>query len=302
MNTTSESLSPLALWIEAIRVRTLPAAIVPVATGITLAAIHGYTNVFIASITMLTAILIQIGTNFANEYYDYVKGADTPDRIGFLRATSAGLIDPSSMKKATFATMALAFLVGLILVWHGGWVILAIGIVSLICGIAYTGGPYPLAYNGLGDVFVFVFFGIVAVNGTYYLFTETISFMVVIASLSCGALSTSILVVNNLRDSETDAKAGKKTLGVRFGDAFLRFEYTALLAVACAVPPHFFVQEGFGESVFLPFLVLPLALINLRSVWFDIDKRRLNNTLVKTAAFMTLFGFLLCLGLWLGQP
>jgi len=205
-----------------------------VATGITLAAISGFTNSFIASVTLITAVLIQIGTNFANEYYDYLKGADTNERIGFLRATSAGLIAPEYMKWATIGTMIAAFLIGLILVWHGGWVILAIGLLSLFFGYAYTGGPYPLAYNGLGDLFVMIFFGIVAVNGTYFLLTSAVSYPVFIASLSCGALATNILVVNNLRDTDTDRKVGKRTLGVMFGDSFLRFEYTVLLIVACA--------------------------------------------------------------------
>lgn len=302
MQQTSPSPTTSALWLEAARLRTLPAAVIPVTTGITLAAIHGSTDLFIASVTLITAVLIQIGTNFANEYYDYLKGADTADRVGFLRATSAGLIAPQTMKGATIGTMAAAFLIGLILVWHGGWVILAIGILSLLFGYAYTGGPYPLAYNGLGDLFVMIFFGVVAVNGTYFLLTDAVSYPVFIASLSCGALATNILVVNNLRDSETDRKVGKRTLGVMFGDGFLRLEYNVLLFVACAVPPHFYAQEGYSAAVFMPFLSLPLGLIALRSVWFDHDKRMLNATLIKTAAFMTIYGFLLCIGLWFGQP
>ncbi len=302
MNASQAQPSNLSLWIEAARLRTLPAGIIPVVTGVTLAAIDGFTNSFVAAVTLITAVLIQIGTNFANEYYDYLKGADTEDRIGFLRATSAGLISPKSMKRATAATMALAFLVGLVLVWHGGWVILAIGLLSLLFGYAYTGGPYPLAYNGLGDLFVMVFFGLIAVNGTYFLLTSAVSYPVIIASLSCGALATNILVVNNLRDTDTDRKVGKRTLGVMFGDNFLRVEYTVLLLVACAVPPHFYVQEGYNVAALLPFLSLPLGLIALRSVWFDYDKRMLNGTLVKTAGFMTVYGFLLCIGLWFGQP
>jgi 1,4-dihydroxy-2-naphthoate polyprenyltransferase len=302
MNSTSSHPTTTSLWLEAARLRTLPAAIIPVATGLTLAAIDGFSNGVIAIITVITAMLIQIGTNFANEYYDYLKGADTEDRIGFLRATSAGLIAPQAMKRATLGTMTLAFFVGLILVWYGGWVILAIGLLSLLFGYAYTGGPYPLAYNGLGDLFVMIFFGIVAVNGTYFLMTTGTSYPVFIASLSCGALATNILVVNNLRDTDTDRKVGKRTLGVLFGDNFLRLEYTILLLVACAVPPHFYLQEGFNVAVYLPFLALPLGLMALRSVWFDHDKRMLNGTLIRTAAFMTVYGFLLCIGLWFGQP
>jgi 1,4-dihydroxy-2-naphthoate octaprenyltransferase len=302
MESTTPTPSTISLWLEAARLRTLPAAIIPVATGITLAAIDGFSNSFIAIVTVITAILIQIGTNFANEYYDYLKGADTDDRIGFLRATSAGLIAPKTMKWAMMGTMIVAFFIGLILVWHGGWIILAIGILSLLFGYAYTGGPFPLAYNGLGDLFVMIFFGIIAVNGTYFLMTTGISYPVFIASLSCGALATNILVVNNLRDTDTDRKVDKRTLGVMFGDNFLRLEYSILLLIACSVPPHFYAQEGFNVAIFLPFLSLPLAIITLRSVWFDYDKRMLNGTLIRTAAFMTVYGFLFCIGLWFGQP
>jgi 1,4-dihydroxy-2-naphthoate polyprenyltransferase len=135
-----------------------------------------------------------------------------------------------------------------------------------------------------------------------FLLTAAISYPVFIASLSCGALATNILVVNNLRDTDTDRKVGKRTLGVLFGDNFLRLEYTVLLMVACAIPPHFYVQEGFNVAVFIPYLSLPLGLVALRSVWFDYDKRMLNGTLIRTAAFMTVYGFLLCIGLWFGQP
>lgn len=290
------------MWLEAARLRTLPAAAVPVLMGVTLAAIDGYYDTTIATITLLTALLIQIGTNFANEYYDFIKGADTEERVGFLRATSAGLISPKAMKSAAAITMIAAFLIGLSLVWVGGWPILVVGILSIFFGYAYTGGPYPLAYNGLGDLFVMIFFGVVAVLGSYYLQAESLSYAALIASLGSGALATNILVVNNLRDSETDTKAGKKTLGVRYGDNFLRFEYATLLLVALAVPPHFFFQEGFSAIVFLPYLALPLALIAFKSVLSEQEKRNLNKTLEKTAAFMAIYGILSCAGLWLAQP
>jgi 1,4-dihydroxy-2-naphthoate polyprenyltransferase len=290
------------VWLEAARLRTLPAAAVPVLTGVTLAAIDGFYNTTIATITLITAMLIQIGTNFANEYYDFVKGADTDERVGFLRATSAGLIAPKTMKSAAAITMLAAFFIGLSLVWVGGWPILVVGILSIFFGYAYTGGPYPLAYNGLGDLFVILFFGVVAVLGSYFLQTGSLTYAALIASLGSGALATNILVVNNLRDSETDKKAGKKTLGVRFGDGFLRLEYAVLLFIAMAVPPHFFFQEGFAAFVFLPYLALPLALLAFKSVLFEQEKRNLNKTLEKTAAFMAIYGILSCVGLWLAQP
>jgi len=301
MNTVPP-LSPRLVWLEAMRLRTLPAAIVPVVLGITLAAIEGSIPLDISSIIVLTAVLIQLGTNFANEYYDYLKGADTPDRVGFIRATSAGLIPPQSMKRAYIITMTLALISGLHLVYYSGWPILIIGLLSIFFGVIYTAGPYPLAYVGLGDVFVFLFFGVIAVNGTYYVLTQTLSYPVAVASLACGALSTNILVVNNLRDTETDRKAGKNTLGVRFGDRFLQIEYLLLTGVALVIPPHFYVEEGYHAWVFLPYLVLPLGVVNAVAVWVNTHKAELNAVLSKTAIFMSLFGFLFCIGLWLGRP
>jgi len=301
MNTVQPQSSAL-VWLEAMRLRTLPAAIVPVVLGITLATIDGTIHLGVSVLILLTAVLIQLGTNFANEYYDYLKGADTPDRVGFIRATSAGLIPPETMKRAYIITMALALLSGLHLVYYSGWPILIIGLLSIFFGVIYTAGPYPLAYVGLGDVFVFLFFGVIAVNGTYYVLTQTLSYRIAVASLACGALSTNILVVNNLRDSETDRKAGKKTLGVRFGDTFLRVEYVLLSGLSLAIPPHFYVQENYTAWVFLPYVVLPLGLWNTLAVWRITQKVELNAILSKTAAYMTLFGFLFCIGLWLGRP
>jgi 1,4-dihydroxy-2-naphthoate octaprenyltransferase len=299
---TAQPMTTSRVWLEALRLRTLPAAIVPVLLGITLAAIQGEIPLGISGLILFTAILIQLGTNFANEYYDYLKGADTPDRVGFIRGTSAGLIPPVAMKRAYIITMMLALFSGLSLVYHSGWPILVIGLLSIFFGVVYTAGPYPLAYVGLGDIFVFLFFGVIAVNGTYYVLTQTLSYPVLVASLACGALSTNILVVNNLRDSETDRKVGKKTLGVRFGDAFLRVEYLLLSGVALAIPPHFYVIEHYNAWVFLPFLVLPLGVFNMLAVWRTTQKAELNGVLSNTAAYMSLFGFLFCIGLWLARP
>lgn len=248
-------------------------------------------------VALLCAFLIQIGTNFANDYFDFRKGADSDDRIGFERATATGAISARRMKQATMLTMGLAFAVGLYLVWHAGWVILLIGVLSLACGILYTGGPWPLGYNGLGDLFVFLFFGIIAVSGTYYVNALEWSAAAFWASLTAGALSVNILVINNLRDVEQDARAGKNTLGVLFGEKALRWEYLAMIAVAFAVPPHFYFRLEYGLPVLLPLLSLPLALRLLVSVWTETDKRRLNRTLERTARFMVIFGVLFSMGL-----
>lgn len=289
--------STLSIWLQAARPQTLAAAFVPVCVGVALA-IHDQTFDLLPSIVaLLCAFLIQIGTNFANDYFDFKKGADTDDRIGFERATAQGLISESAMRNATILTMFIAFLLGLYLVWHAGWVILWIGIASLLFGILYTGGPYPLGYNGLGDIFVFIFFGIVAVMGTYYVNALEWSHASFWASLTVGALSTNILVVNNLRDVEQDGQAGKNTLGVLFGEQVLRWEYLLMLLLALAIPPHFYFRLGYDVIIFLPFLTLPLAGMLLRKIWFEDDKRKLNKALEQTAQFMTLYGILFSAGI-----
>ncbi|MGD8747261.1 MAG: 1,4-dihydroxy-2-naphthoate polyprenyltransferase [Balneolaceae bacterium] len=289
--------SKLKFWIQAARPQTLPAAFVPVCVGVALA-IHDHRfDLFPSLVALLCAFLIQIGTNFANDYFDFKNGADTEDRIGFERATSKGYISAKGMRNATVLTMGLAFVLGLYLVWHAGWVIFWIGVLSLICGILYTGGPFPLGYNGLGDLFVFIFFGIVAVMGTYYvnaLQWSTASFW---ASLAVGALSTNILVVNNLRDIEQDGPAGKNTLGVLFGENVLRWEYLLMLIIALAIPPHFYFRLSYSLLIFVPYLTIPIAGILVRKIWIEDNKRKLNKALKQTALFMTLFGILFSFGI-----
>ncbi len=288
------------IWVEAARPKTLAAAFTPVLVGAGISWYDQALSVTSTSVALLCAFLIQIGTNFANDYFDFVKGADTDERIGFTRATAAGLISPKAMLNATIISMSLAFLFGLYLVWIGGWVILAIGLLSLLFGVLYTGGPYPLGYNGLGDIFVFIFFGIVAVMGTYYVNALEWSEASFWASLSVGALCTNILVINNLRDVEQDAKVGKRTLGVMFGETALKWEYTFMILLAYAIPPHFYVQLNYSIWVFLPFLVLPIAIMHAYKVWTETDKRNLNSLLENTARFMALFGLLFTLGIVIG--
>jgi 1,4-dihydroxy-2-naphthoate octaprenyltransferase len=286
-------------WVTASRPKTLAAAVVPVMVGTSIAYYDGFFDFLPAFLALICAILIQIGTNFANDYYDFIKGADTDQRIGFVRATSAGLIPAKMMFRATILTMSVAFLIGLFLVWHAGWIVLLIGILSLIFGIAYTGGPYPLGYNGLGDVFVFIFFGIVAVMTTYYVQALHWSYATFWASLAVGALSTNILVVNNLRDVPTDKISGKKTLGVLFGETTLKVEYVLLFFLAAAIPPHFYYIENYSAFVLLPLLTLPLMMKLTSQVWFFSNRSTLNATLNSTAKLMTLFGMLFCVGILL---
>lgn len=287
----------LKIWVEAARPKTLAAAFVPVLVGATIAYQHELINWMATTVALICAFLIQIGTNFANDYFDFVKGADTDERIGFERATAKGLISPKTMLNATIIFMALAFVFGLYLVWVGGTVVLIIGLLSLLFGVLYTGGPFPLGYNGLGDLFVFIFFGIVAVMTTYYVNTLAWSVDTFWASLAVGALCTNILVVNNLRDVEQDKIAGKKTLGVLFGETMLKVEYTLMLLLAFAIPPHFYFQLDYEVWIFLPFLILPVALLHTKTIWTETEKRNLNQQLEKTAKFMTLFGLLFSIGI-----
>lgn len=216
-----------ALWWEAARPRTLPAAIAPVLVASALAHTHGLFAITPAVLCLGFALLIQIGTNYANDYYDFKKGADNADRVGPRRAVAAGLISPGAMKRAMVLVFAVAFALGLGLLPFGGWPLLVIGVASIACGVAYTGGPYPLAYHGWGDVFVFVFFGLVAVGATYFVQAGFVATDAWLLGSAIGALSTNILVVNNYRDFETDRAAGKRTLVVRLGRTFARRQFAA---------------------------------------------------------------------------
>ncbi len=284
--------STFSLWLSAARPQTLAAAFVPVLVGSGLA---WHQNLFrwdTSLVALFCAFSIQIGTNFANDYFDFKKGADTIDRIGFERATAAGLIAPQTMLFAAIFTMSTAFLAGLYLVWIGGWVILLIGILSLLFGILYTGGPFPLGYNGLGDLFVFIFFGIVAVMGTYYVNALEWSLLSFWASIPVGALCVNILVVNNLRDIDQDRIAGKKTLGVLFGENLLKIEYSFMVVTAFMIPVIFYYAFDFSVWILLPFLSLPLVRKLLKQVWDHTDKKTLNRTLERTAQLMVIFGVL----------
>ncbi len=224
------------VWLEATRPRTLPAAVAPVLVGTALAWREGAMRPSAATACLGFALLVQIGTNFANDYYDAKKGADTAERVGPRRAVASGLVTPGAMRAAMIAVFAAAFLCGLTLLAHGGWPLLVVGVLSIACGVAYTGGPYPLAYHGLGDVFVFVFFGLVAVVATTYVQTGELTLAAFAAGAGVGALATNILVANNYRDVETDAKAGKRTLLVKWGRGYGRAQFAAAHAAAVGAP------------------------------------------------------------------
>lgn len=284
------------VWFEAARPKTLPAAIIPVLVGSALAWGAGVFSPAPAGICLVFALLVQVGTNFANDYSDFVKGADREDRLGPRRAVAAGLIPARGMARAAALTFAAAFVEGLSLIHWGGWALLPIGIASLVFGWAYTGGPYPLAYHGLGDVFVFVFFGLVAVGGTFFVMAGYVDGAVFLAAVPIGLLATNILVVNNYRDMETDARAGKRTTVVRFGRSFARAQYVASWIVAFGVPVFLAIARE-RPILALPVLALPLALPLVRELAHGGGGPALNALLGRTARALLAFGVLWSAGL-----
>lgn len=293
---TAVAANPVKVWVLASRPRTLPAAVAPVVVGMALAIAHGVFAWGPALAAMLGACFIQIGTNFANDYFDFKSGADTADRMGPLRVTQAGLVTPAQIKAATAIAFGLATLCGLYLTWVGGWPIVVIGLLSILSGIAYTGGPFPLGYNGLGDLFVFVFFGLVAVGGTYYVQAMGFSPIVLAVAVPVGLLSTAIIVVNNLRDADTDVVAGKRTLAVMFGKGFARYEYVTLLALSYLAPMILTAMGKLSLWALLPLLSLPMAVSLIRKV-HTVQGPALNPVLGGTGKLLLVFSLLFSLGL-----
>ncbi len=287
---------PIRTWVLAARVPTLPAAVVPVLVGSATAWAAGAFKLGPFLAALVASILIQIGTNLANDYFDFRKGADTPGRLGPVRVTQSGLVPPATVRAATMLTFGLAALIGVYLVAVGGLPILVIGLLSIAAGIVYTGGPWPLAYHGLGDVTVFIFFGLIAVVGTTYLHTGTLLPLAVVNAVPVAALVTAILVVNNLRDIDTDRVTGKHTLAVRLGRPGTRLEYLLLLIVAYAVPVVSWVALGAPRYFWAPLLTLPIAVPLVRLV-FTAEGRPLNRALAGTGRLHLLFGIMLAAGI-----
>jgi 1,4-dihydroxy-2-naphthoate octaprenyltransferase len=287
-------------WILAARPKTLPAALSPVIVGTALAYADDRLAWLPALAAAVGALLLQILSNFANDYSDHFRGADTPDRLGPTRVTSAGLIKPAEMRNGIIAVIGLSALVGLYLVWVGGWPILAIGVAGIVAALAYTGGPFPFGYYGLGELFVFLFFGVAAVCGTYYVQALTLTPLVVTSSFAVGALVTAILVVNNYRDIDTDRRAGKRTLAVRLGRRGAQVEYAALLVFAFTLPAVMWLLQGAGVWVMLSWLTLPLAVQLVQTLRRATDGPTLNQTLAGTARLGLLFSLLLAAGVVLG--
>ena len=293
-------------WVLATRPRTLTAGAAPVVAGTGFAAADGVFAQLPALAALVGALLIQIATNLANDYYDFKKGSDTGERLGPVRVTQAGILPPDAVFRGMVLTLVLAFLVGIYLVWVAGWPVAVIGLVSMLMGVCYTGGPYPLSYNGLGDVFVFVFFGLVATATTYHVQAGFWSPGAILAGAGLGAMSTAMLVVNNLRDRETDGAAGKRTLAVRFGDRFTVVQYFSCLAAAVAVS-----VVGVAAMEWSPLTLLSLAgllpcvpaaqpVLGVLAAPDSVDRRTLNPALGMTARGVAFYGAGLGLGALLG--
>lgn len=286
------------IWLLAARPKTLWAGIIPVIVGTVMAFEAGKFHLISFLATLACAVLIQVGTNFANDLFDFQKGADNNSRKGPMRVTQARLVTPYQMKVATITVLALSFLVGMYLVWRAGWPILIIGLLSILFAVLYTGGPFPLGYTGLGDIFVLIFFGPVAVGGTYYIMAGHITRAVLLAGFAPGMIATAILIVNNLRDMESDRKSGKNTLAVQFGANFAKAEYLAMLCGAMLLPMIIYFIEGrHGWAILAALYILPAVPV-IRKVFTVADGHALNDALAGTARLMAVFGLLFSLG-WL---
>ena len=283
-------------WFLAARLKTLPAAISPVILGCALAYHDGSFYFFICAMTLFAAVLIQIGANFANDVFDFQKGTDREDRLGPTRATQSGLISAEKMKKAMWKTFALAICIGFYLAFIGGWPIVLIGLASIAAGIAYTGGPYPLGYHGFGDVLVFIFFGLIAVPGTYYLQTGIVNELSLYMGAVMGMLSTAILVVNNLRDADTDMLSGKKTLAVRFGKKFSKIQYSILILIPFLLPLYIWWNFDNEFFVLITIFALPISFHLINQI-FSLTGSDLNLVLVRTSRFLFIFTILFSVGL-----
>lgn len=291
--------SNLKSWILALRPKTLTASVVPVLVATALVKAEGFPVLWWVSIcAVLSSCFIQIGTNFINDAIDFEKGADTETRTGPQRATQNGWLTQKQVMKGGYACFALALILGIPLVVHGGWPIVAIGLVSLALGYAYTGGPFPLAYVGLGDLFVILFFGLVAVMGTFFLHTGVVTPGAAIAGLQVGCLATVLIAVNNMRDAPQDALVGKKTLAVRLGIQFSRFEIFVLIVVPYLLGLYWY-SRGFTPALLLPFIAIPFARRVLAGVFTTEPGPKFNHFLAMSAGLQILFGLMLAIALWI---
>jgi len=301
MTTTSATPSGVRIWLMAARIRTLPAAIAPVLVGTALA---GWQHIFhplrfVAA--LVGAIFIQVGTNLSNDYSDARRGADAEDRLGPVRVTAGGLVPPRQVLIATYVSFGVAVLAGVYLVVVAGWQLLLVGGASILAGVLYTGGPKPYGYEGLGELFVFLFFGIVAVAGSYFVQVKHLDWKAFALAVPVGLLASAILVVNNFRDIDSDRRAGKRTLAVRLGRDKTRTMFAVIVYVAFLLAPVTWVFGPMRPWLLLPWLTLPLAAQIVREVRNRTDGPSLNQALAHTGMLQLAFCTLLSAGLLLSR-
>lgn len=294
-----KALSPLRLWAMAARPRTLPAAVAPVLVGTALAGSEDVFRPLAFAAALVGSIFIQIGTNLSNDYSDARRGADTEDRLGPVRVTAGGLMPPRTVLVGTYVAFGVAVAAGAYLVAVAGWELLLVGAASILAGVLYTGGPRPYGYEGLGEVFVFLFFGVVAVTGSYFVQTERLTWEAFALSVPVGLLAAAILVANNVRDADTDRRAGKRTLAVRLGRERARRLYATCVYLSFVVPPAVWAAGGLSAWVLLALMALPLAPPVVRTVASRTDGPSLNRALAHTGRLLAVFSLLLSAGVLL---
>jgi 1,4-dihydroxy-2-naphthoate octaprenyltransferase len=296
-NVGATGTSPVHIWVMAARLRTLPAAVAPVLVGTSLALGGGTFRPLAFVAALLGAVFIQVGTNLSNDYSDARRGADSEDRLGPVRVTAGGLVPPGKVLLATWVTFGLAVLCGVYLVAVAGPELIAVGAASILAGVLYTGGPRPYGYEGLGELFVFLFFGIVAVTGSYFVQVGELHWPAFACAVPVGLLASAILVVNNVRDLETDRRAGKRTLAVRLGRERTRKLYTAMLALAFVLAPLPWLLGSMTAWLLLPWLAIPLAVPLVRVVRTRVDGATLNGALARTGMLQLIFCLLFSAGI-----
>jgi 1,4-dihydroxy-2-naphthoate octaprenyltransferase len=289
--------SPVRIWLMAARLRTLPAAVAPVLVGTAVAVQRGVFRPGAFAAALLGALFIQIGTNLANDYSDAKRGADADERVGPVRVTAGGLVPPRQVLMATYVTFGLAVVCGLYLVFASGIELLFVGVASIAAGVLYTGGPRPYGYEGLGEIFVFLFFGVVAVSGSAFAQLESWPWQAFVLSVPIGLLAAAILVVNNVRDIDGDRRAGKRTLAVRVGRDRGRTIYALMIYGAYLAAPIPWLAGSLSPWLLLPWLTAPLAVKLVRSVRTHADGPTLNEALARTGMLQLVFGLLLSAGI-----
>jgi 1,4-dihydroxy-2-naphthoate octaprenyltransferase len=280
----------------AARPRTLPAAVAPVLVGTSLAIDYGTFHALVFAAALVSAMLIQVGTNLSNDYSDARRGADTDERIGPVRVTAGGLVPPRQVLIATYVTFGAAVLCGAYLIAVAGWALLAVGAASILAGVLYTGGPRPYGYEGLGEVFVFLFFGVVAVTGSYFVQRKDLPWQAFALAVPVGLLIAAILVVNNVRDIDTDRRAGKRTLAVRLGRERTRVLFSAMVAAAFVTSWIPWFAGALSPWLLVTAAAAPLAVGVVRTVRMHVDGPSLNQALAGTARLALVFCLLLCAG------